>query len=134
MEDMEEVLDSIGGSKDYGYPKSPTKDSVFKFFRDILDLNDSSKAANLDEHELGKLKLAVRHYQDLANYAEMEGIDTLRDYFIRKSEIILSTSLSRKGFLAQLFVTQIKREQKIKKPSEQKKNWYGKKIEGEGVE
>jgi hypothetical protein len=117
-------LEQLMGNKNYGYPTPPTKDSIFKFFRDILGLEDSSKAGNLESNEMGQLKLTVRHYQDLANFAKYRNLDIVNAYLKGKSEIILSTSLSRKGFLPQLFVTQIKKEQKMRKAEAQVKQGF----------
>ncbi len=133
IEELDKQLKGMGvDSKDYGYPEAPKKDSIFKFFRDILNLKDSSKAANLSTAEIGNLALSVRKYQDIALYADSEGLDKVANYLLAKSQIVLATSLSKKGFLAQLFVTQIKKEQKLSKPGQKKKGWFSKpKEEGE---
>lgn len=119
----DEFLKSGDSSGDY--PKSFDRDSVFKFFRHIIDMNDSSKIGNLENNELGVSKLTVRGYQDLAVYADAEGLDIVKDYCMRKGEIVLSTSLSRKGFLAQLFVTQIKKERKDSGSPQVKRGFLG---------
>jgi len=102
-----------GGDRGLDYPTPPSKDSIFKFFREILATSDSSKVGNLSERELGMLPHSTRRYIDLANYAEAEDLDTISAFFMAKAETILATSSSKKGFLPQLFVTQIKKEQKI---------------------
>ena len=109
-----------------------TKDTVFKFFREILVSKDSTKVANLDNRELGQLDLSVRSYLEIAKYLEAEGLDKVQKYMEDKAEIIARTSMSKKGFWSQLFVTQIKKEQKLKE-SEPKKKWLfsGKKEEEE---
>lgn len=126
MEELAEEMEKLGGDgKEYGYPKAPPKESIFRFFRHILGLTDSSKVGNLDKDELGNLKLSVRDYLDIANYAEAENLDQVTAYLRSKAETVLSTSMSKKGFLSQLFVTQIKKEQKLSKP-EVKKSLFGK--------
>lgn len=115
---------------EYGYPEAPVKDSVFRFFRQLLGLTDSSKVANLSKDELGRLRLSVRAYQDVAAYAGAEGLVEVSKYLMKKGEIILSTSLGYKGFLPQLFVTQIKKDQKVE-PKVEKKSWFGKDNSGE---
>lgn len=112
-------------------PTSPFKDNVFKFFREILGSKDSRKTGNLKESELGLTRLGVRHYLNLANYADKEGLDQVADYLNNKAEVTSSTSMSRNGFLAQLFVTQIKKEQKLEKKPEKKKKWFTKGEEDE---
>ncbi len=122
---LDEQIEKLSGDDSkYGYPVAPTKESVFKFFKHIIGLEDSSKIGNLDTTELGNLKLGVRPYQDIANYAEAERLDTVAKYLRTKAETVLATSLSKKGKLVELFVTQIKREQKAGKPETKKKGWF----------
>ena len=132
QEQMEEQAQSP--TDGYGYPKPPVKESVYKFFREILRLKDSSKVGNLSAAELGTPKISVRGLQEIAIDVEMGwGLDYCAEYLSARAESILATSDSKKGFLAQLFVTQIKKEQKIKMPSEQKGGWFSKNKSGEGL-
>jgi len=123
---LEEELKKIDNSElsNYGSPQSPQKDSIFKFFREILQSTDSRKTGNLREQELGMLPNPVRQLLDVANYANAEGLIDVETYLKNKAEVILATSMSRKGFLAQLFVTQIKKEQKVGDPPPQKKGFF----------
>ena len=105
-----EADEDTGSSE--GYPTPPDKDSIFKFFREIIKLKDSSKVGNLSSTEIGSLNCGVRSLQDMALFAEMEGLPQVAMMFRSQAEIVLGTSLSKKGFLAQLFVTQIKKEHK----------------------
>ena len=130
-DEMEDIMEELKiGDKSYGYPKPPSKESIFKFFRHILDLEDSSKVGNLDKAELGMPNIPVRAWQEIANYAEAENLDIVTAYLRSKGEVTLSTSMAKKGFLAQLFVTQIKKEQKLHKPKE-KKGLFSKSSEDE---
>ena len=130
IEKLEEELKKLE-DKDtsYGSPKPSEKDSQFKFFRDILKIEDTTRVGNLTAQELGLTKLGVRHYQEIAAYAGVEGLDIVQDYLMLKSQIISSTSMSKKGFWAELFVTMIKREKKDKPTEEKKKKWFTKKTE-----
>ena len=110
----------------FGYPRPPSKDTIFKFFRYIIGLDDSSKIGNLSKTELGDPKLSVRDWQSISKYAEAENLPQVSRYLMGQGEITLATSSSYKGFLAKLFVTQIKREQKAT-PGEPKKGWFQKK-------
>ena len=133
IEQLEEELKKLE-SKDssYGSPSASQKDNLFRFFRTILNTPDTTRIGNLKPEELGLSRLGVRHYQELANYAKVEGLDIVKDYFMDRSNIVSSTSMSKKGFWSQLFVTQIKREQKEKPKEQEKKKWFGKtKEEGE---
>lgn len=134
----EEQMEQYEGQQalQYGYPSPPSKDSIFKFFREILKLDDSRKVANLKEREIGTLRLPSRSYLDIASYADTEGLEKVSEYLVRKSEIISATSMGREGFLSKLFVTQIKKEQKVKSSGEViKKGLFGNtKIVDEGTQ
>lgn len=108
-----------------GFAKPSMKDGIYKFFRELLHTKDSKKIGNLREEEIGKVRMGVRHYLDLALYAEAENLNKVGDYLRAKGENILATSMSRKGFLSQLFVTQIKRDQKVIPQQPQKKGLFG---------
>ncbi len=126
---LEEELKKLEGKdSDYGSPKSSEKDNLFKFFRTILAIKDTTRVANLTRQELGISDISVRGWKRIARYAKEEGLDVVADYFDAQSEIMTSTSMSIKGFWSQNFVTQIKKEGKIKDKTE-KKGWFSKKTE-----
>lgn len=126
IEALEEELKKLE-DKDTGYgsPSASQKDNMFRFFKHILTMKDTTRVGNLAERELGVAKLGVRHYQEIANYAGVEGLHQVEDYFINRANIMTATSMSRTGFWSKLFVTQIKKEQKIKEPEKGKKRWFG---------
>jgi len=114
-----------GDSKtDYGSPSPEQKDNTFRFFRDILRFPDSWKVSYLKEEEIGKSRLSVRSWLEISKYADAEGLNVVHDYFRTRADIVASTAMGRKGFLAQLFVTQIKKEQKIKTDDKKKKGLF----------
>jgi len=127
---QQQALEDIQEQQAYlqGMPPPQRKDTIFRFFRDLLDRKDSSKVANLMNEELGKPKITVRGFQTVALYADAEDLDIVAKYLRAEGEITLATSLSRKGFLPQLFVTQIKKEQKVK-PAVDKTKWFKSKVE-----
>lgn len=112
-----------------GSPEAPKKDSILIFFRDLIQQKDSKKIGNLDKNELS----IVRDTVNIAEYADMEGLDRVAKFLRMEAELYLATSLSKKGFLVQASVTQIKKEQKIKNEDPKKKSWFSKKLE-EGAE
>jgi len=130
----EELIELMQNQDEAGVvaPDTKIKDSVFRFFRQILTLPESTKVANFREEEIGKSRLPIRAYIDMANFANSMGYNRVAGYLMSKAEIISKTSMGRKGFLAQLFVTQIKKEQKIT-PTQQKHSWFGgnKEVQGE---
>lgn len=129
LAELEEELKKLE-STDYGSPRPAKKDSTLQLFRDLIKTNDSRKVSNLDKFELHK----TRAYLDVALYAEAEGLDLVSAYLMSKGENIFSTGMSKKGFFAQLLVTQIKKEQKLKTPNPEKKGWFSSKPKEETEE
>jgi len=130
-EELQQELESVGleteESSDYGSPSSPKKDSTLKFFRELIHQDESTKFGNLKDKELGLVTLTPRDLFEIAQYADAERLDELAQYFRDRAEMIFATSLSKDGFLAQLFVTQIKKEKKEGSRKETKKGLFGNK-------
>lgn len=134
LKELEEQLKQLeSGSKTSDFssdsPMKEIKDNIFKFFREILQLKESWKVGNLKDSEIGLTRLSIRSYLELAQYASAEGLDIVSDYFTERAEITASTSMGRKGFLPQLFVTQIKREQKLQEQPKEKTGWFKRNVE-----
>lgn len=118
-----EDLDTLEG---YGYP-SDTKDSIFRFFREILGLTDDTKVGFLNNTDLHN----ARVYQDIADYAEAESWDMVAAYCRSKGEVILATSMSRDGFFLKTAVTQIRQVNKAKEGEKKKTGFWQKKEESQ---
>ena len=88
------------------YPNQTPKESIFTFFKHILGIKDSSKVGNLDRRELGMLDLSVRNCEYLAKLGTMLHNKAYNEYFMQKAEITLATSMSKKGWLPELVVSQ----------------------------
>lgn len=127
IKQLEEELKKLE-SKDtsYGSPSAAVKESLFKFFNKILTIKDTTRIGNLTAPEIGLGRLSVRGNKSIALYAKAEGLTIVEDYFNDLSNILTESSMSKKGFWSQLFVTQIKSEKKIKSSTPEKKKWFGK--------
>jgi len=90
------------------YPDAAPKESIFTFFRHLLGIADSSKVANLDKRELGMLDLSVRNSEHLAWLGSALHNKSYEDFFMKKAEITLATSMSKKEWLPELVVSQKK--------------------------
>ncbi len=105
--DYAEFSDSAQDEQQFGaYPGASVKDSIFTFFRHVLGIKDSSKVANLDRRELGMLDLSVRNCEYLATLGELLHNKSFSELFMNKAEITLATSMSKKGWLPELVVSQ----------------------------
>ncbi len=113
----------------YGSPSAAVKESLFKFFNKILTIKDTTRIGNLTAPEIGLGRLSVRGNKSIALYARAEGLTLVEDYFNDLSNILTESSMSKKGFWSQLFVTQIKAEKKLKDKTSEKKKWFSKKTE-----
>jgi len=103
------VQDIVAGQG--GFPEPIAKESLIKFFQEIIGFEDKdfdklSRTGNLTVGEIGYLGLPVRNYLSLARFAKSEGLDIVSDYLNVKSNIMVGTSLSRKGALLNFAVTQ----------------------------
>ena len=104
-------------SQQFGsYPQSGAKDSIFTFFKHLLGIKDSSKVGNLDKRELGNLDLSVRNNEQLAHLGTLLHNRSFHDYFMGRAEIILATSMSKKGWFPELVVSQKKFTQRSVQP------------------
>jgi len=130
-EELDSLLSGGLGGDGGGYPKPFPKDTIFKFFRELLALKNNEKVGNLSVSELGQLGMTARGYLELSNYCREENMTKVANYLDTKAQIVFATSLSKKGFLPQLFVTQVRREQKDR-PTMDKKSWFNKQQTQEG--
>ena len=87
------------------YPRPTKNESLYNLFHEVLEIEDSSKVANLSEAELGSLSISVRDCQRIALLADMLHHRPFAQFFARQSQLILRTSSSKKGWFAELFVS-----------------------------
>jgi hypothetical protein len=94
--------------EEYSEDNSPTyskPEDLYSLFWKTIEVEDSSKVANLDKQELGMLDISVRDCQHIANTARLLEESNFADWMNEQAQIILRTSASKKGWLAELFVT-----------------------------
>ena len=117
QQDLAEYQQDMVDDQQFGsYPSAVPKDSIFTFFRHVLGITDSSKVANLDRRELGMLDLSVRNCEHLGNLGSMLHNRSYSEFFMSKAEITLATSMSKKGWLPELVVSQKKFTQRNVQP------------------
>lgn len=121
-EQRERWEEETGGN----YPAARRSESLFSLFRRVWRTPDSSKVANLEKGEIGDLGISVRDAQNISKFAAFLGHNGVRDYFRKIAEITLATSMSRKGWFVELFVTSKKFAHKGATPpqfQQQGKKW-----------
>ncbi len=137
LEQLEQELQELESSSKqggYGSPSKETKDNMFKFFREILKIEEPWKVGNLKDEEIGKQGLSIRSNLELASYFKAEGWGEVAKFFTTQAKIVAEPTMGRKGFMAQLFVTQIKKEQKINVPKIKKTGLFGGRNQDESQE
>lgn len=103
LDEQRELWEEQTGSD---YPSARRPDSLFSLFRSVWRTSDSTKVANLDpKSELGNLNISVRDAQKIGYVANMLGHNEVGKYFKKIAEITLATSMSKKGWFPELFVT-----------------------------
>lgn len=102
LDEQREAWDESGAGQ---FPAAKKQDSLFTLFSKVWRTKDSSKVGNLDREELGNLGFSVRDSQHIAFFADFLGHKGVSSYFNRLGEITLATSMSKKGWFVELFVT-----------------------------
>jgi hypothetical protein len=105
-----EMLKSELNDADDEYPSTKENTSLLGIFKDIIHLKDKnyneiSKTGNLKDPEIGRVKLPIRSYLSIANFAESMGLNLLAQNLRNESNVIVNTSLSRKAKLLDTLIT-----------------------------
>jgi len=102
---LDEQRDQWEEGGGFNYPIAKKQDSLFNLFKDVWRTKDSSKVAYLDTTELGDLGISVRECQRIGLLAGIFKHKKFGDYFSKLGEITLSTSMAKKGWFVEQFVT-----------------------------
>lgn len=108
-----------------GYPKPRKKDTVIEFLNKVFKTKDSTKVSFMSDEEID----ALRILQDAALYADMMGFNLIKEYLMKKSEIVAAPTLGRAGNLVNAAIT-TKKEFKAGLKTKPNKGWFKKKKEG----
>ena len=133
-DEIAERLASLVGTT----PTAEDKQNVHTFLHNAAVAEDTTKTGNLSVEELGMPILPTRTYKELALFCrEVANMDYFSDYFLKKSEILTSTSLSKEAKLVNLAVLQKRQIEDVTKPKRKpNKGWFTKKdnteMSGEG--
>ena len=123
---LSQDLGADAGIVSYSEPKPIG--GVYALFKEVLDMPDTKKVANLDKSELGNLDLSVRGALNIALLGTTFHHPTFAKFFGDQAEIINATSMSKKGWFPELFVTSKKFAQRdtsssVNLPQQQNKKW-----------
>ena len=113
QEYQEGAIDSL----DANYPIAKEQQGLYQTLWKMIQRKDSTKIANLLKQELGDPQITVRDAQHLTQLGNTFNNDIFAEYFKGHAEITLATSMSREGWLGELFISQKKFSTKSKKSS-----------------
>jgi hypothetical protein len=109
LEEQRDAWDESGGA----YPIQKKPDSLFSLFNNVWKSKDSTKVANIEPKlELGDLGISVRQCKKIAYASDILNESDVKNWFGQLGEITLSTSMSKKGWFTELFVSTKKFAQK----------------------
>lgn len=135
MELSEDQQEMIENQSIADVPYKRKQDSLYTLFNKVWRTPDSSKIGNLNNSELGKLNISVRDCQHIAMLSNFLHHPRFGSYFKGYGEVTLATSMAKKGWFVELFVSQKKftaRQSAVQSANPQKKSWlFGKKKEDE---
>ena len=97
-----------GGADDeqyLGYSEGKPKEGLYALFDKVLNLPRSTKVGNVDKMELGSLGISIRESLRVALIGKTFGHPIFADFFANQANIITDTSMAKRGWLAELFVT-----------------------------
>ena len=102
---QQEAEDAAEDEQFLGYSESKPKEGLYALFDKVLNLPKSTKVGNVDKHELGDLGISIRESLRVALIGRTFGHPIFADFFANQSNIITDTSMAKRGWLAELFVT-----------------------------
>lgn len=127
--------ETLASALGYGSTSAEGKQTIHTFLNNIATAPDTTKVGYLAVEELGNPLHTMRTYKNMSLVAEkiMDNKE-LADYFIKKSEIITASSLSKEGFLIKQATTTTRNIGDVTKRRRQNKGWFRKKESDDGEE
>jgi len=121
-EEIAERLASLVGTT----PTAEEKQNIHTFLHNVVVSRDTTKTGNLEIAELGMPILPVRTYKELALFcSDVANMNYFSDYFNKKAEICLSTSLSKDAKLLGLAIMQRREVADVTpQPRKENKGWF----------
>jgi len=130
-QDQQDLTSDVQEAQLEQYESYPTgskpTETILTWFWKIVNLKDSTKVANLDNTELGPTQLSVRGLQRLALVCDELGEPNLGTYFGNEAEIVLATSMAKKGWLVEQSISQKKHSTRARQRSKEGWKMYQKK-------
>ena len=88
-----------------GFSEGKPREGLYALFNKVLTLPRSTKVGNVDKHELGDLGISVREGLRVALIGDTFGHPIFARFFSMQSNIVTDSSMAKKGWFTELFVT-----------------------------
>lgn len=88
-----------------GFSEGKPREGLYALFNKVLTLPRSTKVGNVDKHELGDLGISVREGLRVALIGDTFGHPIFAKFFAMQSNIVTDSSMAKKGWFTELFVT-----------------------------
>jgi hypothetical protein len=103
--EQQDAEDAAEDEQFLGYSESKPKEGLYALFNKVLGMPRSTKVGNVDKQELGELGISIRECLRVALIGKTFGHRQFSNFFENQANIITDTSMAKKGWLAELFVT-----------------------------
>jgi len=88
-----------------GFAEAKPKEGLYALFNKVLTLPKTIKVGNVDKHELGELGISIRECLRVALIGKTFGHRRFAEFFENQAMIITDTSMAKRGWFSELFVT-----------------------------
>lgn len=88
-----------------GFSEQKPKEGLYQLFNKVLTLPRTTKVGNVDKRELGDIGISIRESLRVALIGQTFGHPMFAQFFALQSNIITDSSMAKKGWFTELFVT-----------------------------
>ena len=88
-----------------GFAEARPKEGLYALFNKVLTLPKTIKVGNVDKQELGELGISIRECLRVALIGKTFGHRRFAEFFENQANIITDTSMAKRGWFSELFVT-----------------------------
>jgi len=88
-----------------GFAEAKPKEGLYALFNKVLTLPKTTKVGNVDKEELGHLGISIRECLRVALIGKTFGHRKFAEFFENQANIITDTSMAKRGWFSELFVT-----------------------------
>ena len=103
--DQQNYQDDAEDEQFMGFAEAKPKEGLYALFNKVLTLPKTIKVGNVDKEVLGQLGISIRECLRVALIGKTFGHRRFADFFENQANIITDTSMAKRGWFSELFVT-----------------------------